>query len=312
MTIWSFLRAWQTSSQHIPWRPHVIRLLEERAWDSDREAGLLLETLREAGLEPDALLCDSGGDLRRAEDEEKRLRRKGLHCAIHGARPLPPGFRRMADPPLTLTYWGDLSSLEKPALAVVGSREPRAESLEWMELELGDFLRNEDAVIVSGGARGIDQKAHQLALRAKRPTMVLLPSGLENPYPSSWKEWRPWVEKTGGCLVSEYPAEFEMRKAHFHHRNRLIAAWGLMTLVVEARARSGTLITATRAAELGRPLVVVPGAPWDSAFEGNLQLLTEGATLLRGAEDLALFWRSEQCEQTVIPLDQGDSETRSH
>lgn len=290
----------------------MIRLLEERSWDSDREAGLLLETLREAGLEVDPFLRDTTGEIRRAETEERRLRRKGLHCGIHGGRPLPPGFRRMADPPLTLTYWGDISSLEKPALSVVGSREPRAETLEWMELELGDFLRTENVAIVSGGARGVDQKAHQLALRAKRPTMVLLPSGLENPYPSSWKEWRPWVESTGGCLVSEYPADFEMRKAHFHHRNRLIAAWGAMTLVVEARARSGTLITATRAAELGRPLVVVPGAPWDSAFEGNLQLLSEGATLLRGAEDLALFWRSEQSDQRRFPLDQGDSESKAH
>lgn len=311
MTIWSFLRAFQLHSSHIPWRPRLASLLEGRAWDSARDIDDFIEALREHEFDVARFRVSASGDLLEAEREESRLRRRGILRGVYADSLCPRGFRRMADPPLTLTYWGDVSALGRPALSVVGSREPRAETLEWMDLELGEFLTREEAVLVSGGARGVDQRAHQLALRAKRPTMVVLPSGVENAYPSTWKAWQPWIERSGGCLVSEYPAAWPMRKNHFHHRNRLIAAWGLITLVVEARVRSGTLITAMRAAELGRPLCVLPGAAWDPAFEGNLQLLSEGATLLRQAEDLALFWRSEVSGFSET-LDQVGGHERTH
>ena len=98
------------------------------------------------------------------------------------------------------------------------------------------------------------------------------------------------IVEQGGCLLSEYDHAMPMQKYLFPHRNRLIAALGLATVIIEARLRSGTLITAEQACQAGRPVWVLPGHPQDPHFSGSLQLLMEGATMIRHAEDLrALF-----------------------
>lgn len=93
--------------------------------------------------------------------------------------------------------------------------------------------------------------------------------------------------------MSEYPYEQEMRKQHFHDRNRLIAGLGNMTLLVEARRRSGSLITAQRTIELGKTVLIVPGHPCDGSHLGNLDLLTDGASPVRDAQDLSMFFREQ-------------------
>lgn len=205
----------------------------------------------------------------------------------------PPSLLEAMDSPLSLTVQGRPEVLHEPALAVVGSREPSRDTLFWMESELGTFCREQRVVIVSGGARGVDQKAHSLALRNRTPTVVFLPSGLDNLYPQDLSEWTEAILEGGGALVSEYPASLRMAKQNFHQRNRLIAGLSKATLIVEAKRRSGTVITAMRAAEIGRPLWVVPGHPQSPHFGGSLDLLAEGGSLIRQHEDLTLFWQAE-------------------
>jgi DNA processing protein len=225
---------------------------------------------------------------------EKRChQRKGHRFVAFGEELYPQGFYLMPDPPLVLSYRGEPAWHGRASLAVVGSREAREESLIWMEKELSVFLRDHPVPIVSGGARGVDQKAHALAIRCDLPTIVVLPSGLGQLYPASLREWQAPVLKAGGCFLSEYPHEQPMRKFFFHHRNRLIAALGTAALIVEARQRSGTLLTAQQAAQWGRPVWVVPGHPQDTHFSGSLNLLSEGATLVRDAQDLSLFFAAE-------------------
>ncbi|MEK2688243.1 DNA-processing protein DprA [Bdellovibrio sp. GT3] len=218
---------------------------------------------------------------------------KGFQFVVYGESLYPSQCYRMADPPLVLSYRGSPVWMIERSLSIVGSREPSAESLRWMEQELSIFLDAQLPLVISGGARGVDQKAHSLALRKNCQTAVILPSGLDEIYPTSLNEWMTPVLDQGGCFISEYDPGQKMHKRLFHHRNRLIAALGCATLLVEARRRSGTLITANQAAELSRPVWVVPGHPLDPHFQGGLDLLLDGAQLVRDAQDLSTLFHSE-------------------
>ncbi|WP_413574992.1 DNA-processing protein DprA [Bdellovibrio sp. HCB290] len=218
---------------------------------------------------------------------------QGVQFVTYGESLYPSQCYRMADPPLTLSYRGSPAWMIDRSISIVGSREPSSESLRWMEQELAAFLELQLPFVVSGGARGVDQKAHSLALRKSCQTAVILPSGLGEIYPSSLLDWITPVLDQGGCFLSEYDPKQMMHKRLFHHRNRLIAALGSVTLLVEARRRSGTLITAHQAAELSRPVWVVPGHPLDPHFLGGLDLLLDGAQLVRDAQDLSTLFHSE-------------------
>lgn len=287
--LWCLFRCLQTHPEHVLWKPLWLSALEEGCGDLESFRDLMRE--RECPL-PE-LLRQVADEWAVARQEARDLLQRGVHLWVYGGPAFPECFQRMGDPPLTLAVWGGTDGFGQAGLSVVGSRDPSEKSLEWMEKELSIFCRQNPLTIVSGGARGIDQKAHSVAIRTGRPTIVFLPSGLNHLYPTNLRDWVKPVLDGGGCFVSEYPASSPMWKAHFHHRNRLIAAAGIVTLIVEARARSGTLITATRAAEMGRPLMVVPGHAGDPRFTGSLELIIEGGTMVRQSEDLTLFWQSE-------------------
>ncbi|MGZ3769489.1 MAG: DNA-processing protein DprA [Bdellovibrio sp.] len=221
------------------------------------------------------------------------MKKQGTRFVCYGETMYPSQCYLMADPPLTLSFIGEPAWSTDKTLSVVGSREPAFESIQWMEKEFAPFCEQERPCVISGGARGIDQKSHSIALRKSASTVVVLPSGLAKMYPDSLKEWIPAVLNGGGCFLSEYAYEQVMHKHLFHHRNRLIAALGKATLLVEARKRSGTLITAQQAVQLGRPVWIVPGHPQDPHFGGSLELLAEGALLIRDAQDLSINFSSE-------------------
>jgi DNA processing protein len=206
---------------------------------------------------------------------------------------------RIPNPPYLLYGQGDWGCLRIPSLAVVGSREPSSLSLSWMESELANFLEKNSCNIVSGGARGVDLASHRIALRKKRPTTVLFPSGLEQMYPVSWSSFggATAVLEAGGLLLTEYAPPTLMRKNHFLERNRLIAGLACATLMIEARLRSGTLVTGRAAIEQGRPLFILPSHPFDSNSRGGLDLISEGANMIRDAEDLSLFFQAELRDQ---------------
>ncbi|WP_022868414.1 DNA-processing protein DprA [Schaalia vaccimaxillae] len=153
--------------------------------------------------------------------------------------------------------------------------------------------------VVSGGAFGIDIAAHQGALAAQAPTIAIMAGGLLNRYPQAHIEHFEHILALGGALVSEVPPSWRPAKWRFLGRNRLIAAWGVGTLVVEAGMRSGALATARRALELGRPVGAMPGPLTSPASEGCHELVRNGATLIRGSEDLI-----EMCDPIAVN-DQG-------
>lgn len=202
----------------------------------------------------------------------------------------PVCFDELEKPPSELHVLGSLEALDpERCISIVGAREASPRALDWMDRNLPEYLDlRPDAIIVSGGARGIDQKAHAASVRKGRPTVVFLPAGLERIYPPDLVEWIEPVLRAGGAFVSPYPNDQEIRRAHFEGRNRLIAALGRMLFVVEARRKSGSLMTARLAGELGRAIAVLPSFPTDGNASGSLDLIIDAqAAVIRDAKDLA-------------------------
>jgi DNA processing protein len=210
----------------------------------------------------------------------------------------PESYLTLEEVPYLLRLKGAAVWKRMSGLAVVGSREPSRLSQLWMDRHLGQFLRQRNCFTVSGGARGVDQKTHILSLTMNRPTVVLVPAGLNRMYPSSLLDLEPEILARGGAFLSEYEDDRMMQKHFFLQRNRLISGLGKATLIVEARLKSGTLITAQEAIEQHKPVWVLPGHPLDPMMQGSLDLLIQGAAPVQNASDLLMLFGTEIHDMT--------------
>jgi DNA processing protein len=186
-----------------------------------------------------------------------------------------------------------------PAVAIVGTRRASPEGLE-VARTLGRGLAAAGVTVVSGMALGIDSAAHSGALEVGGPTVAVLAGGADVPYPRSKARLYGAITAAGGAIVSEMPPQFRAFKWSFPARNRIIAALAPATIVVEAAERSGSLITAELALELGRDVGAVPGPVVSWRSRGTNALLRDGATLIRDARDaLDLVLGVEHAELAV-------------
>lgn len=215
------------------------------------------------------------------------LAKRKIKHVYFGEENYPKNLYNLPSPPLFLSFIGTACWNDGYKLSVVGSRNPDTASLKWMEDNLTSLFE-QGVCSVSGAAIGIDQKTHTISTRVDRPTIAFLPSGLDNIYPKTFNRMIEGILESKGAVISEYPLDRKMMKYNFHHRNRLIAALADAVLVVEARLRSGTMITANKAIELGVPLGVIPAHPTNSKFCGNVKLLTDGITPIRDTKDLLI------------------------
>jgi DNA processing protein len=212
----------------------------------------------------------------------------------HPEDPLyPDDFRRMKEPPLFFEYQGAPVWRDSAFMAVVGSREISPLTEKWMKHQLPPFLQSSKAGIVSGGARGVDRLAHQIAIKCEAPTIVVLPSGLKNLYPRNLCDMRPLLSDGKLCLFSEFEIDEELRKSHFFFRNRSIAAFGKTTLVAQAEIKSGSLLTVHHALDIGKQVLTIPSHPELPGFGGNLFLLGDGAVSIKNSQALTDFWEAE-------------------
>ena len=218
---------------------------------------------------------------------------KGIQFTCPGREDFPHQLLQLSEVPFFLSYWGQPVWKGAHGLAVVGTREPSPDSEAWCEQELAAFLLSFPIFTVSGGARGIDQICHRVSTRLGLPTVVFLPSGIEQMYPSTLGLLTESILACGGVFVSEYLPSVSMRKQFFPRRNRLIAGLSLVCLIIEARRRSGTLITAQQALAQHKPLLILPSHPYDGGAKGGLDLLLDGATPVRDAQDLITFISAE-------------------
>lgn len=198
----------------------------------------------------------------------------------------PTHLRYRDKVPALLSYFGSAVWNQSPSLAVVGARKIDPDSKTWMNRELRDLLSASPCCIVSGGAVGVDQASHCLALRSGSPTIIVLPSGLLNPYPSTAKSLIETVSNKGGAVVSAFPPLSQAKSSHFHRRNRLLVQMSDSLLVIQAARRSGSHMSALLALEQGLDVGVVPGHPSQAGFLANLDLIHDGARVVRHAEDI--------------------------
>lgn len=199
----------------------------------------------------------------------------------------PESLRAIKDPPPLLFYRGNRDLLNKTRLAVVGSRLPSCYGRRVVQEWVSEIAANYPIVIVSGFAYGIDYLAHQAALGAQGATVAVLGSGLMNIYPKPHAHvWSREQLMHQALMLSEFPLNFPIRSWLFPYRNRVISGLSQAILVVEAKIRSGTLITARLAAEQGREVMAVPGSIHNPLSAGCHLLLKQGAALVSSVDDL--------------------------
>jgi DNA processing protein len=222
--------------------------------------------------------------------------------AIPRAR-LPPLLRAIHDPPAHLYLRGEASDdvLERPAVAVVGARacSPYGALVARM---LGNELAAAGLVVVSGLARGVDGEAHRGALAAGGATVAVLGCGVDRDYPAAHARLAAEI-RTHGLVTSEYPRGTDPAPWRFPARNRIIAGLCAVTIVVEARERSGALITADFALEEGREVLAVPGEITSPLSAGTNALLRLGATPATCAHDVLEAFGLEAPERTEPAVD---------
>ena len=216
--------------------------------------------------------------------ELKRVADFGCHILISSDEEYPASLRQIYDPPIVLYVKGKLTTNDKNAVALVGSRQTTHYGLE-VARKLGYQLAYMGVTVVSGGARGIDTAAHQGALSAKGRTVAVLGTGINIVFPPENRELFERIAASG-AIVSQFPFNRTADKQTFPIRNRIVAGMTLGTVVVEANLTSGALITANFATEYGRQVFAVPGRIDSPRSKGCHKLIKNGAKLCEDVEDI--------------------------
>lgn len=196
----------------------------------------------------------------------------------------PKNLLSIYDPPFLLYVKGTLTADDELAIAMVGSRRPSLYGLR-MANRFASELTERGITIISGFARGIDGEAHRAALKAQGRTIGVLGCGVDILYPKENRKLYDEISEKG-ALVSEFPLGTEPETYHFPKRNRIISGLSLGVLVVEAGQKSGSLITASLAAEEGREVYAIPGPIDSNTSQGTNHLIQNGAKLVLSVDDI--------------------------
>ena len=216
------------------------------------------------------------------EAEMRAGRRAGARLLVWGSADYPELLRDIPDPPAVLWALGDVSLLSKLSVALVGAREASGLAVR-MTRKISQDLGAAGLVIVSGLARGIDAAAHEGALETG--TIAVQPGGIDVLYPEETAGLARDISAKG-LRLAEQPPGFAPRAQNFLSRNRIISGLSRALVVTEAAARSGALNAARLASEQGREVMAVPSHPYEPRASGCNYLIRDGATLIRGAQDI--------------------------
>lgn len=226
----------------------------------------------------------SGGDVDWTA-EEKTARRYGVKIVTMADEGYPKMLAGAPSAPLVLYVKGDVAALSRPGVAMIGTRRATQYGLG-MANRLSYDLARAGWSIISGLALGIDAESHRGALDAEGVTVGVIGSGLDRFYPEENRELAREIVKKGGAVVSEFPFGRSADTTTFPIRNHVVAALATGVVAVEAPLKSGTLITTSIAADLGRTVMAVPARVTDRMSSGCLALLRDGAVPVRGVDDV--------------------------
>lgn len=197
----------------------------------------------------------------------------------------PSSLLHIQDPPSIMFYQGNMQCLTGRVLAIVGSRTASYDGQN-ASRKIARELSAHGVRIVSGMADGIDSASHCGCIEGKSPTIAVTGCGLDRVYPSGNARLRDQILQSDGLLLSEYPPGEKPDGWHFPFRNRIISGIAQALIVMEAKIRSGTMTSVQHALNQGKDVFVYPGDPVSPNFEGNHQLLREGARYFTTAEDI--------------------------
>ena len=230
---------------------------------------------------------------KQAEQDYKQCLKSKIKITWPYHSDYPDSLFSMERLPALISWYGETCWKKHFLFSTVGSRHPHTDTLLWMDIHLGTFLKNKSELcLISGGARGVDQKAHALSLASKKPTICFLPCGIKNFYPSNLQKWFHPIIENGGAFVSVFPFSSPMRKSHFHIRNEVLATVSDLVFIAQAAPRSGTMVTARYALHSGVTLCTLPGSPLYAGYKGNLNLINDGCFMVRDYLDLETLYQS--------------------
>ncbi len=252
------------------------RLLAEHG-TAARALAALPEMARAAGL-PDYRICPEGV----VTAEMRQAAQAGAKLVFAGEAGFPAPLSEIEDAPVCLWMIGDPALLQRPMVSVVGSRNASSLGAR-MARKLAQELGEAGLSVVSGLARGIDAAAHKGALATG--TIAVQAGGVDTIYPLENTQLARDIGKQG-LRLSDQPMGLQAQARHFPARNRIVAGLGLVTVVVEAAGKSGSLITARLALDQGRDVLAVPGHPFDARASGCNMLIRDGAVLVRNTQDI--------------------------
>ena len=245
------------------------------------------------------------------DTELKMARNIGARLVEKGTLDYPAALADLSDAPPFLWVLGDSRLLRRPMIEMVGARNASSLGTRMARRLAGD-LGAAGYVVVSGLARGIDAAAHLAALDSG--TIAVQAGGVDTIYPAENAELARNLGKNG-LRISEQPMGLQPMARHFPARNRIISGLAQATIVVEAAAKSGSLITARDALDQGREVLAVPGHPMDARASGCNMLIRDGATLVRSAQDvleaLAPLAATQQPELSLVIPEAPQKDNRS-
>lgn len=248
-----------------------------------------------------AQFINSGEAAHAADLELEKLAATGATVLTAHDEAYPERLKEIYDPPALLWVRGDASLLNRPALAIVGTRHPTPYGTGMAEM-LSRDLAARGLIVLSGMARGVDTAAHKGALKAKQPTIAVWGTGVDVIYPKENKSLAEQIVAGGGAILSELPLGTFPAPQNFPRRNRILSGMSVGVLVIEAGEYSGTRVTARCALEQNREVFAVPGNVTTKNAWGPNLLIKQGAKLVASWEDV---WE-ELPTQTRLGLEQND------
>jgi len=308
----SWIRLWRVSGVG---SKYFLKLL--KSFDSPADVFKApSSSLKQAGISQnlaDAILDAKGNNS--ATPDLEWLNAADNHYIITIDCPEYPTLLKQTDnPPPILYVHGNLSIINDPQLAIVGSRNPTQSGMT-SAYDFSKYLGQTGLCITSGLALGIDGSAHQGALDANAPTIAIIATGIDRVYPAKHRNLAHQIVETG-AIISEFPVGTQPRSSNFPRRNRIISGLAHGTLVVEAALKSGSLITARLASEQGREVFAIPGSIHNPLAKGCHQLIRQGAKLVETAQDIleemSAIIDLSQIDQVTIPTNYETSEITTH
>jgi len=261
---------------------HVHALVAAAGGDLTR--AIELNTLGSVALPPQAQASLVLPDEATLDSDLKWIEASGAQLLASTDADYPAQLRPLPDAPAVLFVLGNVRKLASLQLAMVGARNATPAGCRTAR-EFAEYFARAGVTVTSGLALGIDAASHEGALRGGGETVAVCATGLDTVYPTQHAALAQRI-RANGALLSEFPPGTPPRRMNFPHRNRLISGLARGTLVVEAARHSGSLVTARRAAEQGRPLFAIPGSVHDPLSVGCHKLIQEGATLVQAPAEV--------------------------